>query len=93
MVIGVLGPQRREKRYGCTKGNTIISTQYDNQKRLKIQSVNYVTPDGNITVERGWWFSSHEKCKCLILLNILNVLKGSFWFYLTHQFLSVDNYL
>ncbi|KAL0482233.1 hypothetical protein AKO1_011119 [Acrasis kona] len=38
-----------------------------NYKREKLQSVDFVTPKGNITVERGWWFSSHEKWKYLNL--------------------------
>jgi len=29
-------------------------------KRVKLQSVEYYSPQGPITVQRGWWFSSHE---------------------------------
>jgi len=36
-------------------------------KRTKLQAVNYTTPDGPITVQRGWWFSSHEQWKYLEL--------------------------
>jgi len=31
-------------------------------KRTKLQAAEFVTPDGPITVQRGWWFSSHEQC-------------------------------
>jgi hypothetical protein len=34
-------------------------------KRNKLQSVDYSTPFGSITVQRGWWFSSHEQWKYL----------------------------
>lgn len=30
-------------------------------KRGKLQSVEYPTPMGPITCQRGWWFSSHER--------------------------------
>ena len=33
----------------------------------KIESVDYKTPLGNITVEKGWWYSAHEKWKFLML--------------------------
>lgn len=33
------------------------------RKRSKLQAVDYVTPRGNITCQRGWWFSSHEQWK------------------------------
>jgi hypothetical protein len=36
-------------------------------KRAKLQAVNFDTPDGSITVQRGWWFSSHEQWKYLAL--------------------------
>jgi len=36
-------------------------------KRAMLQSVNYTTPSGNITVQRGWWFSAHEQWKYLEL--------------------------
>jgi len=41
-------------------------------KQKKLQSVEYPTPSGPITVQRGWWFSSHEQWKFLMLpyLNI-----------------------
>ena len=34
-------------------------------KRPLLQSVDYETPKGKITVQRGWWFSSHEQWKYL----------------------------
>jgi hypothetical protein len=38
------------------------------QKRAKLQAVTFVTADRqNITVQRGWWFSSHEQWKYLEL--------------------------
>lgn len=36
-------------------------------KRAKLQSVEFDTPSGPITVQRGWWFSSHEQWKYLEL--------------------------
>jgi hypothetical protein len=36
-------------------------------KRAKFLAVDYVTPEGNITVQRGWWFSSHEQWKFMYL--------------------------
>jgi len=36
-------------------------------KRAKLQRVEYSTPSGPITVQRGWWFSSHEQWKYLEL--------------------------
>src|SRR5690606_16156582 len=36
-------------------------------KRNKLQSVIYDSPSGPITVQRGWWFSSHEQWKYLEL--------------------------
>jgi len=36
-------------------------------KRGKLQAVNYPTPNGPITVQRGWWFSSHEQWQYLEL--------------------------
>jgi len=36
-------------------------------KRAKLQAVNYTTPEGPITVQRGWWFSAHEQWKYLEL--------------------------
>ncbi len=35
-------------------------------KRKKLVSIDYVTPQGNITVEKGWWYSSHEKCNFIL---------------------------
>jgi len=37
------------------------------KKRDKLISVNYPTPLGNITCQKGWWFSSHEQWKYLLL--------------------------
>jgi len=34
-------------------------------KRELLQAVKYHTPSGPITVQRGWWFSSHEQWKYL----------------------------
>lgn len=36
-------------------------------KRAKLQSVTYDSVSGPITVQRGWWFSSHEQWKYLEL--------------------------
>lgn len=36
-------------------------------KIAKIQAVDYQTPLGNITVQRGWWSSAHENWKFLML--------------------------
>jgi len=36
-------------------------------KRKKLQSVDYPTPNGPITVQRGYWFSAHEQWKYLEL--------------------------
>eukprot|EP01012_Entosiphon_sulcatum_P042783 TRINITY_DN5687_c0_g1_i1.p1 TRINITY_DN5687_c0_g1~~TRINITY_DN5687_c0_g1_i1.p1 ORF type:complete len:527 (-),score=79.40 TRINITY_DN5687_c0_g1_i1:42-1601(-) len=37
-------------------------------KRAKFQKAEYQLPDGSsITVQRGWWFSSHEQWKLLLL--------------------------
>jgi hypothetical protein len=36
-------------------------------KRAKLQAVNFTTPLGPITCQRGWWFSSHEQWKYLEL--------------------------
>jgi len=37
------------------------------KKRAKLQAVNYTTPEGPITVQRGWWFSAHEQWKYMEL--------------------------
>lgn len=37
------------------------------QKRALLQSTVYQSKQGNITVQRGWWFSSHEQWKYLEL--------------------------
>lgn len=36
-------------------------------KLPKLQKVDYSTPYGNISTQRGWWFSSHENWKYLLL--------------------------
>mmetsp|Transcript_19047 Transcript_19047/g.21211 ORF Transcript_19047/g.21211 Transcript_19047/m.21211 type:complete len:519 (+) Transcript_19047:48-1604(+) len=36
-------------------------------KRPLLVSVDYQTPKGNITVQKGWWFSSHEQWKYMEL--------------------------
>jgi hypothetical protein len=36
-------------------------------KRAKLVSVEYPTPWGNITVQRGYWFSAHEQWKFMVL--------------------------
>jgi len=38
-----------------------------NYKRPNLQSVNFQTPAGPITVQRGYWFSAHEQWKILVL--------------------------
>jgi len=36
-------------------------------KRNLLQSATFSTPKGDITVQKGWWFSSHEQWKYLML--------------------------
>jgi len=36
-------------------------------KRQLLQSVDFHSKSGNITVQRGWWFSSHEQWKYMVL--------------------------
>ncbi|EGC39213.1 hypothetical protein DICPUDRAFT_75224 [Dictyostelium purpureum] len=36
-------------------------------KRGLLKSIEFSTPKGNITVQKGWWFSSHEQWKYLLL--------------------------
>ncbi|EGG13816.1 hypothetical protein DFA_11577 [Cavenderia fasciculata] len=36
-------------------------------KRNLLQNATFSTPSGDITVQRGWWFSSHEQWKYLML--------------------------
>ncbi|KAF2071198.1 hypothetical protein CYY_007484 [Polysphondylium violaceum] len=36
-------------------------------KRTLLQSTVFSTPKGDITVQKGWWFSSHEQWKYLML--------------------------
>ena len=37
------------------------------KKSAKLQSVNFETPLGKLTTQRGWWFSSHEQWKFMVL--------------------------
>ncbi len=41
-------------------------------KRAKLQSVDYETPNGPITCQRGWWFSSHEQVliHCIVWVHV-----------------------
>jgi hypothetical protein len=36
-------------------------------KRKKLQKINYQSKYGTITVQKGWWYSSHEQWKLLVL--------------------------
>lgn len=36
-------------------------------KRALLQSVEFQSPEGPITVQKGWWFSSHEQWKFMVL--------------------------
>ena len=56
--------------YGQWKANGYQENERDKIwifKRKKLQNVVLSTPEGNITVERGWWFSSHEHWKYMML--------------------------
>ncbi|CAE8588744.1 unnamed protein product, partial [Polarella glacialis] len=38
------------------------------KKQSRVKAVNYTTPDGtNLTVQEGFWFSSHEQWKLMVL--------------------------
>lgn len=44
-----------------------VATRIWDDKRKRMTRVEYSSPKGNITVEKGWWYSSHEKWKYLVL--------------------------
>ncbi|EFA78326.1 hypothetical protein PPL_08977 [Heterostelium album PN500] len=51
----------------CQWDNITERDQLWINKRALLQSVEFQSPEGNITVQRGWWFSSHEQWKYLML--------------------------
>eukprot|EP01133_Synstelium_polycarpum_P011003 gene11003-12823_t len=51
----------------CEWDNDAERDQLWINKRNMLQSSTFVTPKGNITVQKGFWFSSHEQWKYLML--------------------------
>ncbi|GAM20468.1 hypothetical protein SAMD00019534_036430, partial [Acytostelium subglobosum LB1] len=51
----------------CEWANDTERDQLWVNKRPLLQSTTFQAPEGEITVQRGWWFSSHEQWKYLML--------------------------
>ncbi|KYQ92213.1 hypothetical protein DLAC_07059 [Tieghemostelium lacteum] len=51
----------------CEWNSTAERDQLWINKRAMLQNVQFETPLGNLTVQKGWWFSSHEQWKYFML--------------------------
>jgi hypothetical protein len=62
-------------------------------KRELLQAVKYHTPSGPITVQRGWWFSSHEQVPRRVVCRVSHVASPNDgavqWKYLEMPYLEV----